>query len=60
MKKLLLVVAVTLLAGCATRMQSRSDHDASQDFTRYHTYAWVADEPMIAADGKIDGIQTHL
>jgi hypothetical protein len=50
MKSLRIVAAacVTLLGGCATTLNAHFDHDASQDFSAYRTFAWIADQPMIA------------
>lgn len=50
MKNLLVtaVAGVALLTGCATTLKAHSDHDASQDFSAYRTFAWMADQPMIA------------
>lgn len=53
---LLLVTAVSLVAGCATTMQARSDFDASQNFSGYRTFAWMDDEPMIAPPGEADRV----
>jgi uncharacterized protein DUF4136 len=49
MKSLLIVAACGALsiAGCATTLQAHSDHDAAQSFAGYHTYAWLADQPMM-------------
>jgi uncharacterized protein DUF4136 len=51
MKSLLLVVptaAAMLLTGCAATLKAHSDHDASQNFSAYRTFSWMADQPMIA------------
>ena len=54
MKSLLLAAAGALLVtGCATTMEAHSDHDASQNFSRYRTFAWMADEPMIAPPEEV-------
>lgn len=47
MNKLLLLLALAVLGGCASSLQSRADHDRTQDFSKYRTYAWVADDPLI-------------
>jgi hypothetical protein len=48
----LLSVAVMLgalmISGCATTLETRSDYDKKQSFGSYRTYAWMADQPMIA------------
>jgi len=49
MKSLMVVTLLTLLAGCAETIDSRSDYDRSQSFTRYHTYAWMNEDPIAAA-----------
>lgn len=49
--KLLPVAAaasVLMLSGCATTLETHSDHDRSQRFTSYRTFAWMADQPMMA------------
>jgi hypothetical protein len=52
MKALLAGVATLMVGGCATEMTAHIDHDRSQDFKRYESYSWVADEPMLnAGDG---------
>lgn len=58
MKSLLILMAAgaTLLTGCATTLQARSDHDASQDFSRYRTYTWMADQPMIVPPDGVAGV----
>lgn len=50
--KLLVVVAAAnllMLAGCATTLETHSDHDRSQSFASYRTFAWMAEQPMMAA-----------
>jgi hypothetical protein len=41
------------LSGCATTLQTHSDHDATQNFSGYRTYAWMADQPMIAPPDEV-------
>lgn len=55
MKSLLPAAAASavLIAGCATTMEAHSDHDASQSFSRYRTFAWMADEPMIGPPEQV-------
>ena len=50
MKSFLISAAagMALLTGCATALKAHSDHDASQNFSAYRTFAWMADQPMIA------------
>ena len=38
-----------MLAGCATTLETHSDHDRSHDFSTYRQFAWMADQPMMAA-----------
>jgi len=40
------VVAIAVLGGCASKFEAIHDHDASNDFTGYKTFAWVAEHPM--------------
>lgn len=58
MKSFLVVAAasVALLMGCATTLKAYSDHDASQDFSAYRTFSWMADQPMIAPPGDVDRV----
>lgn len=45
--------AVTV-SSCAT-IRADSDYDNAADFTRFHTYAWVAESPLIRAEsGRVD------
>jgi hypothetical protein len=37
-----------MLSGCASRLETHSDHDPKQNFSGYHTFAWMAEQPMIA------------
>jgi Domain of unknown function (DUF4136) len=54
--KTLLLAAVLFVAGCAATLQARSDHDASQNFSHYHTFAWMADEPMVGPPGEVNRV----
>jgi hypothetical protein len=51
MKSLMIAALLTLLAGCADTIRSRSDYDRSQSFAQYHTFAWMAEDPIIAPAG---------
>jgi hypothetical protein len=51
MRSVTLAVLLALLAGCAGTIRARSDYDRSQSFARYHTFAWMNEEPMIAPPG---------
>lgn len=55
MKSLLIVAATAalLITGCATTLEAHSDRDASQDFSGYRTFAWMADQPMIAPPDEV-------
>ena len=55
MKSLLIAIAASalMLSGCATTLKTQSDHDSSQNFSSYHTFAWMADQPMIAAPEEV-------
>lgn len=55
MKSLSIVLAasVVVLAGCATTLETHSDHDSAQSFAAYHTFAWMADQPMIAPPEQV-------
>jgi hypothetical protein len=45
------VVLLGLLAACATTLPVRTDFDKQTNFSVYHTYSWVGDNPMIIAAG---------
>jgi hypothetical protein len=51
MKSLLITAAAGLLmlTGCATKLETHADHDRSQSFANYRRFAWMADQPMMAA-----------
>ena len=42
-----LVASVILLSGCASTTKGNSDYDPSVNFTRYSTFAWITEHPMI-------------
>ena len=49
----LAAVGTLMLAACATNgLRAQSDHDPAQDFSRYRTYAWIADEPLVTPRGQ--------
>src|SRR3569833_1276642 len=47
------VACASVIAGCATRLETHSDHGPKQNFARYHTFAWMAEQPMIAPPGDV-------
>jgi hypothetical protein len=55
MRSLLIGAAAgaVLTAGCATTLKAQSDHDRTQNFSSYHTYSWMADQPMIAPADEV-------
>ncbi|HEU4590180.1 MAG TPA: DUF4136 domain-containing protein [Steroidobacteraceae bacterium] len=56
MKTLLPLLFVTLLAACATSIHARSDHDARNDFSRYQSFAWIAEDPLITPQGSAEHV----
>jgi len=40
------IVATVGLAGCASNFEATFDHDPSNDFSNYKTFAWVSEHPM--------------
>lgn len=40
-----------LVASCAT-IKAGSDHYAGADFSKFHSYAWVADSPLIRSESR--------
>jgi hypothetical protein len=43
---LAVVAAIVVLGGCASHFEAIYDHDSSNDFTGYKTFAWVSEHPM--------------
>ncbi len=41
-----MVLAFALLGACASTFKATYDHDASNDFSNYHTFAWLTKNPM--------------
>ena len=41
------LVVASMLVGCVLSPQTYTDHDPSQDFSKYGTYAWLADDPLM-------------
>ena len=44
--KSVILVTTLFLFGCATGFKATHDHDASNDFTSYKTFAWISEHPM--------------
>lgn len=40
------------LAGCASHFEATFDHDESNDFSNYKTFAWVSEHPMKVGNVK--------
>lgn len=47
----LAVAVLGLLAACATTLPVRTDYDRQADFGRYHSFAWVSDNPLLVPVG---------
>ena len=47
----LVLLLAGLLAGCAGTLPVRTDYDKQAEFSSFHTYAWISDDPMIIAAG---------
>ena len=45
-KLLGVVIALTMLAGCASTFQASYDHDSTNDFSKYQSFAWISKNPM--------------
>jgi hypothetical protein len=56
MKVLLPIILVSLIAACATPMRARSDYDSRNDFSRYLSFAWINDDPLIAPAGSTERV----
>ena len=50
-----LAASAILISGCASTTKGNADFDPSVNFTRYSTFAWIAEHPMII--GSTAGIQ---
>jgi hypothetical protein len=44
------IVASAAVAGCASHFEATHDRDSSNDFTRYKTFTWVSEHPMIVGN----------
>ncbi len=44
---IILVASVILLSGCASTTKGNADFDPSVNFLNYHSFAWIAEHPMI-------------
>lgn len=40
------------LPGCASTIETFSDHDASVAFDDYETFAWISEHPMVSSPGN--------
>lgn len=47
----LLCGAALLLCGCTTTTDIFTDRDAAVDFSRYHTFSWIDEHPLIVGGG---------
>jgi hypothetical protein len=56
MKVVLPLLLVTWLTACATPMQARSDYDSRNDFSRYQSFAWIAEDPLITPRGAAEQV----
>ncbi|MEM7054110.1 MAG: hypothetical protein AAF446_06125 [Pseudomonadota bacterium] len=53
MKALFVIVSLVLLAACATQpFTVSSDFDRAIDYSKYETYFWVSENPMIIPEGS--------
>lgn len=46
-----LVVALLLMMGCGTTYTPRADYDRQINFAGYRSFHWLADDPLIGANG---------
>jgi len=44
------VATATLITACASGFEATYDHDPSNNFTEYKTFAWVSEHPMNESD----------
>jgi len=45
------LLLLAFLTACATTLPVRTDYDRQADFSRYHTFAWVSDNPLLVPVG---------
>ena len=50
--RLAALVLCLLMAGCES-ISARSDYDPSVDFSRYHTYSWISQSPLISKPPEV-------
>lgn len=61
--RILAVVFVFALAGCATKVPGRTNHDPAHDFSNYQSFAWISEHPMKvgpAIEGPRDSLEPAL
>jgi len=46
------VLILALLGACATTFQATFDHDSSNNFSNYQTFAWISKNPMRIGQGS--------
>jgi hypothetical protein len=56
MKAMLTTFLAMLICSCATPMRARADFDSRNDFSRYQSFAWIADDPLIAPAGSAERV----
>lgn len=50
------LVAVVLLAACATTLPVRMDYDRQADFSGYRTFTWISDNPLIGSNPEVSAL----
>lgn len=56
LKALVATANLLFVAGCATTLETHSDHDRSQSFSGYSTFAWMNDQPMMGTPEEIQRV----
>ncbi len=49
---LTVLIFALYISGCASTPQVFTDHDESQSFTDYKSFAWISDEPMVVSGDR--------
>ena len=50
--QLLTILLAALAVGCAASPAVFTDHDSSQDFASYKSFAWISDSPMVVSGDR--------
>lgn len=54
-----MVLGIALASACATTIKGKSDYNPAVNFTDYHTFAWMGDNPLISAPPGMNPINVQ-